>query len=77
MSIKDKIAVVTGGSRGLGFGLVEALIPHGAGVTSSLVAPKRSSPSAPGWASLQSPQMLRTKQQPTASSPSSAQTSWR
>lgn len=33
MSIKDKNIVVTGGSRGLGLGLVEALVAHGAKVT--------------------------------------------
>jgi NAD(P)-dependent dehydrogenase (short-subunit alcohol dehydrogenase family) len=33
MSIKDKIIVVTGGSRGLGLGLVEALVDQGAKVT--------------------------------------------
>jgi NAD(P)-dependent dehydrogenase (short-subunit alcohol dehydrogenase family) len=33
MSIKDKIIVVTGGSRGLGLGLVEALVDKGARVT--------------------------------------------
>src|ERR1700716_1147193 len=30
MSLKDKTVVVTGGSRGLGLGLVEALVAHGA-----------------------------------------------
>src|SRR5712671_5781226 len=33
MSLKDKTIVVTGGSRGLGLGLVEALVAHGARVT--------------------------------------------
>jgi NAD(P)-dependent dehydrogenase (short-subunit alcohol dehydrogenase family) len=33
MSLKDKIVVVTGGSRGLGLGLVEALVNQGARVT--------------------------------------------
>lgn len=33
MSLKDKKVVVTGGSRGLGLGLVEALVAHGASVT--------------------------------------------
>lgn len=33
MSIADKNVVVTGGSRGLGLGLVEALVAHGARVT--------------------------------------------
>src|SRR5204862_372332 len=33
MSLKDKNALVTGGSRGLGLGLVEALVAHGAKVT--------------------------------------------
>jgi NAD(P)-dependent dehydrogenase (short-subunit alcohol dehydrogenase family) len=32
MSLKDKNVVVTGGSRGLGLGLVEALVAHGARV---------------------------------------------
>ena len=30
MSLKDKNVVVTGGSRGLGLGLVEALVVHSA-----------------------------------------------
>src|SRR5438552_14393720 len=33
MNLKDKIVVVTGGSRGLGLGLVEALVAHGARLT--------------------------------------------
>src|SRR5882724_400097 len=33
MSLRDKNAVVTGGSRGLGLGLVEALVANGARVT--------------------------------------------
>jgi len=33
MSLKDKTIVVTGGSRGLGLGLVEALVSRGARVT--------------------------------------------
>src|SRR5258705_12965503 len=33
MSLKNKNVVVTGGSRGLGLGLVEALVAHGARVT--------------------------------------------
>ena len=33
MSLKDKSIVVTGGSRGLGLGLVEALVAQGARVT--------------------------------------------
>jgi len=33
MSLKDKNVVVTGGSRGLGLGLVEALVDQGAQVT--------------------------------------------
>src|SRR6476660_1006803 len=33
MTLKDKNIVVTGGSRGLGLGLVEALVANGAKVT--------------------------------------------
>ena len=42
MSLKDKSAVVTGGSRGLGLGLVEALVAHGARVTVVARGAKRS-----------------------------------
>jgi NAD(P)-dependent dehydrogenase (short-subunit alcohol dehydrogenase family) len=77
MSLKDKNVVVTGGSRGLDLGLVEALVAHGARVTVVARAPKRSIPSAPGWASPRSPPILRTRPHPTASLPNSAQTSWR
>jgi len=33
MNLKDRNVPVTGGSRGLGLGLVEALVEHGARVT--------------------------------------------
>jgi NAD(P)-dependent dehydrogenase (short-subunit alcohol dehydrogenase family) len=33
MSLNDKNVVVTGGSRGVGLGLVEVLVAHDAGVT--------------------------------------------
>jgi NAD(P)-dependent dehydrogenase (short-subunit alcohol dehydrogenase family) len=33
MNLRDKKVVVTGGSRGLGLGLVEAFVEHGAKVT--------------------------------------------
>ena len=33
MSLKDKIVVVTGGTRGLGLGLVESLVDQGAKVS--------------------------------------------
>src|SRR6187431_3648224 len=33
MSLKDRTVVVTGGSRGLGLGLVEAMVAHGARLT--------------------------------------------
>jgi NAD(P)-dependent dehydrogenase (short-subunit alcohol dehydrogenase family) len=77
MSLKDKSAVVTGGSRGLGLGLVEALVAHGARVTVVARGAKALDPSAAGWASPRSPQMLRTRPQPTGLSRNSAQTSWR
>ena len=47
MSLKDKNVVVTGGSRGLGSGLVEALVAHGARVTVVARNPMRSSPFQP------------------------------
>ncbi len=33
MQLKDKKVVVTGGSRGLGLGIVEAMVARGASVT--------------------------------------------
>jgi NAD(P)-dependent dehydrogenase (short-subunit alcohol dehydrogenase family) len=77
MSIKGKIAVVTGGSRGLGLGLVEALVAHGARVTVV----------ARGAEALDSVRArlgvttisadVRRRPQPTVSLPNSAQTSSR
>jgi NAD(P)-dependent dehydrogenase (short-subunit alcohol dehydrogenase family) len=50
MSLKDKNVIVTGGSRGLGLGLVEALVAHGANVT--VVARDADAlASASGWVS--------------------------
>ncbi len=54
MSLKDKTIVVTGGSRGLGLGLVEALVAQGASVLSP-ATPRRLSLSAPVSASPRSP----------------------
>ena len=49
MSLEDKTIVVTGGSRGLGLGLVEALVAQGARVTVvARESRKRSSPSTAG-----------------------------
>jgi NAD(P)-dependent dehydrogenase (short-subunit alcohol dehydrogenase family) len=45
MSIKDKTIVVTGGSRGLGLGLVEALVERGAKVTVAAARSARPNPS--------------------------------
>jgi NAD(P)-dependent dehydrogenase (short-subunit alcohol dehydrogenase family) len=33
MDLKNQIAIVTGGTRGLGLGIVEELVDHGAQVT--------------------------------------------
>jgi NAD(P)-dependent dehydrogenase (short-subunit alcohol dehydrogenase family) len=76
MSLRDKSAVVTGGSRGLGLGLVEALVAHGARVTvvarnTEVLDSVRARLGVP-----RSPPMLRTRPQPTGSLRSSAQTSW-
>jgi NAD(P)-dependent dehydrogenase (short-subunit alcohol dehydrogenase family) len=77
MSLKDKSAVVTGGSRGLGLGLVEALVAHGARVTVVARSAEALDSVRARLGSPRSPPMLRTRPQPTASLPSSAQTSWR
>ena len=76
MSLKDKTVVVTGGSRGLGLGLVEALVAHGARVTVVARDADALEPSAPGSASPRSPPTSRTRPPPTASLPRSARTSW-
>ena len=69
MSLKDMNVVVTGGSRGLGLGLVEALVAQGARVTVVARNPMRSRPSGPGWAFPRSPPTSRTRPPPTASLP--------
>ena len=74
MSLKDKTIVVTGGSRGLGLGLVEALVDQGAKVTVVARGADALGPSAPGSASPQSPLTLRTRPPPTVSLPKSART---
>ena len=51
MSLKDKTIVVTGGSRGLGLGLVEALVDQGARVTVVARDRPRSQPWRSGSAS--------------------------
>ena len=53
MNLMDKTVVVTGGSRGLGLGLVEALVARGAKVTVGCVCVHRSS-ALSGWASYRS-----------------------
>jgi NAD(P)-dependent dehydrogenase (short-subunit alcohol dehydrogenase family) len=52
MNLKDKKVVVTGGSRGLGLGLVEALVAHGAKVTALPAMAMRWPPFTPGSTSL-------------------------
>ena len=77
MSLKDKTIVVTGGSRGLGLGLVEALVDQGARVT--VVARDQVA-----LAAVQQPARRRhdlrptsrTRRPPSASSLTSARTSW-
>jgi NAD(P)-dependent dehydrogenase (short-subunit alcohol dehydrogenase family) len=55
MSLKDKNVVVTGGSRGLGLGLVEALVAHGARVTVVARGGDALQSVRAGWASPRSP----------------------
>jgi NAD(P)-dependent dehydrogenase (short-subunit alcohol dehydrogenase family) len=50
MSLKDKTVVVTGGSRGLGLGLVEALVARDAKVTVVARGADALAPFAPVWA---------------------------
>ena len=55
MSLKDKNVVVTGGSRGLGLGLVEALVDHGARVTVVTRQSDALEAVRPGWRCSPSP----------------------
>ena len=77
MSLKDKSAVVTGGSRGLGLGLVEALVAHGARVTVVARGAEalNSVRARLGVATISAD--VTDEPQPTAFLPNSAQTSWR
>jgi NAD(P)-dependent dehydrogenase (short-subunit alcohol dehydrogenase family) len=76
MSLKNKNVVVTGGSRGLGVGLVEALVAQGARVT--VVARGTEALDAVaarlGVATISAD--VTMKPQPTASSAKFARTSW-
>jgi hypothetical protein len=51
MSLKDKTIVVSGGSRGLGLGLVEALVGQGARPRSQLWSRGSASPTGPNKSS--------------------------
>ena len=74
MSLKDKTIVVTGGSRGLGLGLVEALVDQGAKVTVVARGADALGFVSARLASLQSPPTLRTRPPPTVSLPKFART---
>ena len=75
MSLRDKTIVVTGGSRGLGLGLVEALVDQGARVTvvardeGALAAVKQTARRRRGGRPTS-----RTRGPPIASSPRSGRT---
>jgi NAD(P)-dependent dehydrogenase (short-subunit alcohol dehydrogenase family) len=77
MTLKDKKVVVTGGSRGLGLGLVEALVSQGAKVT--VVARRAESLDAVSarLGVARSPPMTQTKRPRIASLARFAQISWR
>ena len=76
MSLKDKNIVVTGGSRGLGLGLVEALVDQGARVTVVARDQAALAAVAHGSASPRSPPTSPKRGPPSASSPRSAPRSW-
>ena len=71
MSLKDESAVVTAGSRGLGLGLVEALVAHGTRVTVVARGAGALGSVRPrlGFTTISAD--LRTRPQPTASLPRS------